>query len=376
MAGAADPQQVIRAGIAALQAGDPARGAALLSDAAAVLPPEQMPWLALGNAQLALGRNDAAEAAIDRALLVDGRDVGALLFKGLLRERGGDARAAASFFQAALNQAAVTGCPAPFTDLLDYARRALSAAETGFAEHLMAAIGDNVSPTMRTAIDMLMGRTEPYLQQPSLFYYPFLPQKWFYDWRDFPWLEDMLALLPAMQDELAAVEDETFTPYVVRVPGRPAPNNPLLDDPAWGAFYFWREGSRNEAAAARCPATLQALSLAPMPRIPGRAPNALWSRLLPGAHITPHVGLLNTRLICHIPIRPAPGCTLRVGGETRAWEPGVPLVFDDSVEHEARNDGPEPRVVLLFEIWRPEVPEEDRETLSRIFAAINGYGMG
>lgn len=375
MAGPSDPQQAISAGLAALQARDPARAAPLLREAAAVLSPDQVPWMALGHAELALGHNDAAEAAIDRQLRLDPREVGALLLKGLLRERSGDARAASSFFQTALNQAALTGCPPPLADLLNHARRALQTAQGEFADHLLDAVGEDLSPTMRSALDMLLGRTSPYLQQPSLFYYPFLPQRWFYEAQEFPWLDGMLALLPAMQAELAAVEDSAFTPYVERTPNRPAPNNPLLDDPAWGAYYFWRDGDPVAAAARHCRATMEALALAPMPRVPGRAPNALWSRLRPGAHITPHVGMLNTRLICHIPIRPAAGCTLRVGGETRRWEPGLPLIFDDSVEHEARNDGSEVRVVLLFEIWRPEIPPADRDVLTRMFAAINGYGI-
>ena len=47
----------------------------------------------------ALACRDAAkaEAAIDRQLAQAIRDVGALLLKGLLRERAGDARAAISF---------------------------------------------------------------------------------------------------------------------------------------------------------------------------------------------------------------------------------------------------------------------------------------
>ena len=84
--------------------------------------------------------------------------------------------------------------------------------------------------------------------------------------------------------------------------------------------------------------------------------------------------MLNTRLICHIPILTAPGCSLRVGNETREWRDGVPLIFDDSIEHEAHNAGPCERVVLLFEIWRPEIPEADRAAISQIFQAIGAYG--
>ena len=83
--------------------------------------------------------------------------------------------------------------------------------------------------------------------------------------------------------------------------------------------------------------------------------------------------MLNCRLICHIPIRTAPLCRLRVGSETRIWEDGVPLIFDDSINHEAFNDGPNARVVLLFEIWRPEIDAADREAMTRLFQAIDGY---
>jgi aspartyl/asparaginyl beta-hydroxylase (cupin superfamily) len=231
---------------------------------------------------------------------------------------------------------------------------------------------------MAELVGLLRGERQIDLQQPSVLYYPGLAQKRFFAPEDFPWLRPMLALLPAMQDELAAVCADGaagFSPYVELQPDRPAPNNPLLGSTAWTALHFWRSGEIVDENACRCPATMEALSHAPMPRIPGRSPNAHWSRLLPGAHITPHFGMLNTRLICHIPIKTAPRCTLRVGSETRAWEEGVPLIFDDSMEHEARNAGDEERVVLLFEIWRPEIPEEDRAAIARIFEAIGESGL-
>ena len=54
---------------------------------------------------------------------------------------------------------------------------------------------------------------------------------------------------------------------------------------------------------------------------------------------------------------------------------GKALVFDESVEPVARSGGLQERVILLFEIWRPEIPEEDREALSRIFQAIDAFGV-
>lgn len=373
-----DPQAVLAAGLAALSAREVDRAAALLREAAGSLPRTAMNWAALGNAELALGNRDAAEAALEVQLELAPRDLGALLLKGLLREQAGDPRSAASFFRAAANQIALTGdVPAPLAALYGHARQFLQQADGDFTAHLLERVGGDLSPTMSEAIDLLTGKRQIDLQQPSVFYYPGLPQKRFYDWRDFPWFEAMLALLPQMRQELGAVLSagaEGFAPYVHRTRHRPAPNNPLLGSQAWTAFHFWKDGEREEASAARCPATMAALDHVPLVRIPGRSPNAHWSRLLPGAHIAPHVGMLNTRLICHVPIQTAPACWLRVGSERREWIDGVPLVFDDSIEHEARNEGPDERVVLLFEVWRPEIAESDREAIGRIFQAIGELG--
>ncbi len=381
--GMTNPQQAIDEALSALAHRNPARAAQLLHAVAGQVPEAEMPWLALANAEMALGRLDAAEAAMDRQLALDHRDIGSLLMKGMLRERRGDSRAASSFYMAAVNQqAAYGGAPAELAPLLEHAGRYVATAQSAYIAHLEASVGEGLSPAMREAIDMLAGRRGIDLQQPSLFYYPGLPQKRFYDPAEFPWLQAMLDLLPDMQAELRAVAGASgadgagFAPYVRTAPDRPAANNPLRDDPAWSAFHFWRDGAIVEEHAALCPATMAALAHAPMPMIPGRAPTAIWSRLAPGTHIAPHNGMLNSRLICHIPIRTAPGCSFRVGSETRNWEEGVPFVFDDSMNHEARNDGPEARVVLLFEIWRPEIGAADRAAIGRVFQAIEGFGEG
>jgi len=369
----ASPDTLVAEGLAALRARDAARAARALRAAAEVMVAGGMPWPALAQAELALGNHGAAEAALDRQLALAPRDVGALLAKGQLRQRAGDDRAAVSFYATALAQAAVSGLPRGMEGVAAAAQAFMSEADEAFRRHLDQVVGDGLSPTMEEALGLLRGTRQIDLQQPSLFYYPGLPQRRFYDPADFPWLLEMLALLPAMQAELDAIAGDSFAPYVTASADRPAPNNPLLGDPSWGAFYFWKDGAPVAENAVRCPATMAALAHAPMPIIPGRAPNALWSRLRPGTHIAPHFGMLNTRLICHVPIRTAPRCTLRVGSETRTWEPGVPLIFDDSMEHEARNAGPEIRTVLLFEIWRPEVPEADRAAIARLLEGIAGY---
>ena len=84
--------------------------------------------------------------------------------------------------------------------------------------------------------------------------------------------------------------------------------------------------------------------------------------------------MINTRLICHLPIIVPENCgALRVGSEQRAWVEGETLIFDDSIEHEAWNTSNKERVVLLFEIWRPELSEGERELVSAVLAAVRRF---
>jgi len=72
-----------------------------------------------------------------------------------------------------------------------------------------------------------------------------------------------------------------------------------------------------------------------------------------------------------------PGCWLRVGNETRSWTEGGFLIFDDSVEHEARNETDTCRAILLFDFFRGAPEEEVRrellETLRTGFLGASDY---
>jgi hypothetical protein len=46
-------------------------------------------------------------------------------------------------------------------------------------------------------------------------------------------------------------------------------------------------------------------------------------------------------------------CAMRVGTETKSWQEGKCLVFDDSFEHEAWNRGDRTRTVLLCDFLNP-----------------------
>jgi aspartyl/asparaginyl beta-hydroxylase (cupin superfamily) len=71
-----------------------------------------------------------------------------------------------------------------------------------------------------------------------------------------------------------------------------------------------------------------------------------------------------------------PGCGFRVGNDTREWVEGKAWLFDDTIEHEAWNRSDQTRVILLFEIWRPELTDDERRLVSAMFEAIDQHGGG
>ena len=107
---------------------------------------------------------------------------------------------------------------------------------------------------------------------------------------------------------------------------------------------------------------------APLAKIPGWGPTVMFSLLKAGSRILPHTGMFNTRLVCHLPLMIPEGCRFRVGNEVREWQEGRLLIFDDTIEHEAWNDSNEDRVVLIFDIWRPELSEQERLELTALFS--------
>ena len=193
---------------------------------------------------------------------------------------------------------------------------------------------------------MLSGERQISPQAPSVFYYPYLAQRQFFEREEFDWIPAFEAEAPAIKAELLALIEQgaDFTPYVEAEADRPVRDfHGMLADPSWSALYLWKNGKPVEENASRCPRTMHALSRVPMTHMGARTPSVLFSLLQPGAHIPPHHGMLNSRLICHLPLIVPPGCWLRVGNETRSWEEGKLLIFDDSIEHEARNPSGETR---------------------------------
>lgn len=89
----------------------------------------------------------------------------------------------------------------------------------------------------------------------------------------------------------------------------------------------------------------------------------IFSAHAPGTHLTGHCSWDPFRLRLHLGIRIPENCRIRVGNETREWREGKVLAFHDSHEHETWNDSNEPRVVLIVDLWHPDLTLAERRAI-------------
>ena len=50
----------------------------------------------------------------------------------------------------------------------------------------------------------------------------------------------------------------------------------------------------------------------------------------------------------------------------RSWKEGKFIILDDSFEHEVWQEGSSIRVILIVDIWHPDLDENQKRTLSPI----------
>ena len=371
------------AGAEALRRGDALQARALLQRAVESGRSDATVMLGLARACKALADEKGLAAALDRLLAAEPRNVPGLILRADSFAAAGDTRSASSFYQAAIRAAPPAAQTPP--ELAQELRRAQQMCDRYAQEYKdylsrsLATKGFDArrsSPRFAQSLDIVLGRKRIYLQQPRYYYFPGLPQIQFYERKDFPWMDELEAATDDIRDELIEVlkDEGAFHPYVTGDANRPRKDQMgMLNNPAWSAFFLVKNGDRVPENAARCPRTLRALEHAPLAHVPYRSPSILFSLLKPGAHIPPHNGLVNTRLVCHLPVLVPGKCDFRVGNDTREWEYGKAWAFDDTMEHEAWNRTDQTRVVLLFDIWRPELSEEERQLVVSLFEAIDAH---
>jgi aspartyl/asparaginyl beta-hydroxylase (cupin superfamily) len=371
------------AGTEALRKGDAQKAREYLSLAVEGGRSDASVMLGLALACKALADGPGQIAALDRLLAAEPRNVAALILRADCHAAGGDTRSAASFYQMAIRAAPPAANVPPA--LAQELRRAQQMCEQYAAEYTtwlrqsLEAKGfdeSRSSPRFAQSLDIVLGKKQIFVQQPRRYYFPALPQIQFYERQAFPWLDDVEAATDDIRAELLEVMKlpGAFAPYVEGDPNRPRKDQMgMLNNPAWSAYYLWKNGDAVPENAARCPKTMHALRNAPLARVRWRSPSILFSLLQPGAKIPPHNGLINTRLVCHLPLIVPGKCVFRVGNDQREWVEGKAWAFDDTIEHEAWNSSDRTRVILLFDVWRPELTDEERSLVVSLFEAIDAH---
>ena len=366
---------LVQAGTAALRRGDAAVARQAFERLVATGAADAEALLGLAYACVALNDSAAALRAVEELLVLEPQSLLGLSQKADLLLAAGDSSGALGFYRAAV-RAVPDGAALPPALLAERERAATMQQRLidQLAADLRRSIGAPSSSRFAQALDILFGQRQIFPSQPRHFYLPELPTIQFHDRRSFAWLDAVEAATDDIRAEmLALIDDEAaLSPYVQSDPRRPPPRGDgLADNPAWSACYLWKNGRTVAEHAARCPRTMAVLAGTPMTQMPGRSPSALFSVLRPGAHIPPHHGFVNSRLIVHLPLVVPKGCALRVGNETREWVEGSAWAFDDTIEHEAWNRSDHTRVILLFEVWRPELSMAEREQVRAMFEAID-----
>lgn len=368
----------------AAASGDLREAEKLLRQAAEAATPEPVLFLKLAGVQRAIGEPEAALRTVERALAIAPRDFTALLLRASLLERTGRGGAAAAWSHA-LAQRPEGDLPPHLAGVVAQAERRVEEWTAARDKQMTAATAgaesrarDDERARIQRFRSNRLRRTRHYHSEPTDFHYPGLRELEFHPRHLFPWIEEVEEQTEALTAELRAVmsaERAELVPYVQYDDHLPMdqwrPLNRSLD---WTAIHLIQYGTAVEANTRHCPKTMELLARLPQPRIHGNAPNAMFSLLAPNTKIPPHVGVSNTRLVCHLPLIVPEGCWFRVGDQTRPWKVGEAFVFDDSIEHEAMNPTDELRVVFIFDVWHPDLSEVEREAVAALISTESGAG--
>jgi ornithine lipid ester-linked acyl 2-hydroxylase len=194
----------------------------------------------------------------------------------------------------------------------------------------------------------------------------------FFNPTDFAWV-------PAIEADWRKVRAEldTLLPYAAYMPNfqeLEPHQKELSDDDGWKTFFFYAYGLKALGNCRRCPETTKLLK-----QMPGMK-TAFFSILAPGKHLPPHRGPWKGVLRLHLGLlipEPAEMCAIRVGSQTRHWQEGRVMIFDDTFEHEAWNRTDGVRVILFVDIMRPlRFPANILNTVLTWVFAVGAIGIG
>eukprot|EP00913_Durusdinium_trenchii_P000918 g849.t1 len=123
-----------------------------------------------------------------------------------------------------------------------------------------------------------------------------------------------------------------------------------VDKGMWNVLYLFLNHKQFEDNCIRFPKT---------EAFPRHYSHAFFSALTPGSHIVKHQGPSNRMLRVWLPLCGFDKFRLRVGEQILEPKEGQAFVWDHSYEHEAWHEGSETRLVLIVDIWHPDLSDAE-----------------
>ncbi|OFW27883.1 MAG: hypothetical protein A3H97_16600 [Acidobacteria bacterium RIFCSPLOWO2_02_FULL_65_29] len=211
------------------------------------------------------------------------------------------------------------------------------------------------------------------LQRPQYACFPGLRHRPWHDSRDYAAVRILESNFAAIREEALNLRDDARIDYSsAAAPWRSwkKPWTLLRRDPSprtWTVYLLYHMGVSVEPVTGNCPRTLAIVD-----SLPGTCTEYAWgdfifSAMSGGAHLRPHCSIDNLRVRIHLGVAIPDRCSLRVGTETRTWEEGKCLVFEDSFEHEVWNRSDSRRIVLIADLWHPDLTGIEVRALTAAF---------
>ena len=172
-------------------------------------------------------------------------------------------------------------------------------------------------------------------------------------------------VIKRIQSKWKEIRDEGLALIDLKSGGFLLEDENLRESGVWNQFTLYARGRKDEKNCRKAPRTCALIDTFPEASTCSRG-QVKFSVMYPGTHIWPHVGPTNCRLRMHLGLDIPEGVSLRVADQTTGWKEGKFIIFDDSFEHEVWHNGTRLRLILIVDIWHPDIPPFERASLSPI----------
>lgn len=193
------------------------------------------------------------------------------------------------------------------------------------------------------------------------------------------WPADTFPLHKLLQDRFPLIQEEAHrllrdARAFERLPGESHVGNDAIDggrlNGIWKAYYLQRYFERDNRTAEFAPVALRTLDGHRVSR------EALFSVVGPFTHIRMHSDELNFVTTLYLPLVSDDGAWIEFAGEKRGWTPGRCFAADSTFLHQSFNGTEAYRVILIVDLWHPELTAREIDLLEAMMPPIDAVMRG